>query len=161
MSFPGIRRSSCSLPADPSPLSRRYGAALRTVVAVSEARLGGGKLRQLRPGEREADPHAHGLRRGSGELDTGAVGERVGGGKRLIRRRLLIAGWKSLLAVRQKLQQREAVAAAHHLGEAQGPRLQLRGRPQLLAVPLSHRRLPSMREVSRDAGARRVGGAAH
>lgn len=34
--------------------------------------MGGGKLEQLCPGERQTDPHAHGLRRRSGESEGGA-----------------------------------------------------------------------------------------
>lgn len=163
MSFPGNSRSSFSHPADPVPsFSRRYGSALRTVVAVSEARLGGGKLRQLCPGEREADPHAHRLRRGSGELDAGAFSNRVAGREKA----------DPALAFNHRLGITAGCAAktatARNSGSSTSPRRNTRTASSTLrttttAGSIDFPRAPSefARGESRDAGARSAGGAAH
>lgn len=52
-----------------------------------------------------------------------------------------------LLALWEKQQQQEAMAAAHPVGEAQGEGLHLRQRLQLLELPLPHGRVPALREV--------------
>lgn len=143
--------------------SCRLGAALWAVAAVAEGRLGWGDGQQRSQGQRQTDPHAIRRRGGSGEslicsfswpFQLGILfgGSVVTNPVQSLQNKMyleiiiypnalfrLLPGGQPLLAVRQELQQREAVAAAHHLGKTQRARFQLGRRSELLAVPLSHR----------------------